>query len=109
MKDYPMNLTEFEKEFNTEEQCREYLFKLRWEDGYHCPRFRKGPNTNFGSVKVQVNFEIIVPIDSYFADMDYAYYAQVSSFKNAGKQKISIMPVADLSKNEFTILGLMVS
>jgi transposase-like protein len=38
MKDYPMNLTEFEKEFSTEEQCREYLFKLRWEDGYHCPR-----------------------------------------------------------------------
>jgi transposase-like protein len=38
MKDYLMNLTEFEKEFNTEEQCREYLFKLRWEDGYHCPR-----------------------------------------------------------------------
>lgn len=38
MKDYPMNLTEFEKEFNTEEQCREYLFKLRWEDGFRCPR-----------------------------------------------------------------------
>jgi len=38
MKDYPMNLIEFEKEFNTEEQCREYLFKLRWKDGYHCPR-----------------------------------------------------------------------
>lgn len=38
MKDYPLNLTEFEKEFNTEDQCREYLFKLRWEDGYHCPR-----------------------------------------------------------------------
>ena len=38
MKDYPMNLTEFEKEFSNEKQCREYLFKLRWEDGYHCPR-----------------------------------------------------------------------
>ena len=38
MKDYPMNLTEFEKEFHTEEQCREYLFKLRWEDGFRCPR-----------------------------------------------------------------------
>src|SRR5665648_79677 len=38
MKDYPMNLTEFEKEFSTEDQCQEYLFKLRWKDGYHCPR-----------------------------------------------------------------------
>lgn len=38
MKNHPINLTEFEKEFNTEEQCRDYLFKLRWEDGYHCPR-----------------------------------------------------------------------
>lgn len=38
MKDYPMNLIEFEKEFHTEEQCRQYLFKLRWEDGFHCPR-----------------------------------------------------------------------
>lgn len=33
-----MDLIEFEKEFSTEEQCREYLFKLRWPDGYHCPR-----------------------------------------------------------------------
>jgi predicted nucleic-acid-binding Zn-ribbon protein len=33
-----MNLEEFEKEFNTEEQCLNYLFKLRWENGYRCPR-----------------------------------------------------------------------
>jgi len=38
MKEYPMNLEEFEKEFNTEEQCLNYLFKLRWENGYRCPR-----------------------------------------------------------------------
>ena len=38
MKEYPMNLEEFEKEFSTEEQCRDYLFKLRWTDGYRCPR-----------------------------------------------------------------------
>jgi len=38
MKEYPMNLIEFEKEFSTEEQCRAYLFKLRWADGYRCPR-----------------------------------------------------------------------
>lgn len=29
---------EFEKRFNTEEVCREYLFKIRWPNGYQCPR-----------------------------------------------------------------------
>ena len=29
---------EFEKKFNTEEACRDYLFKLRWPDGFQCPR-----------------------------------------------------------------------
>lgn len=33
-----MNLLEFEKEFSTENQCREYLYKLRWPEGYRCPR-----------------------------------------------------------------------
>jgi len=31
-------LLEFEKLFDTEEGCREYLFKLRWPDGFQCPR-----------------------------------------------------------------------
>lgn len=39
MKDYPMDLLEFEKEFQTEVQCREYLMKLRYHDGqYVCPK-----------------------------------------------------------------------
>jgi len=33
-----MDLLEFEKEFSTEKQCLDYLFKLRWPDGYRCPR-----------------------------------------------------------------------
>jgi len=33
-----MNLLELENAFGTEEQCIEYLFKLRWSKGYHCPR-----------------------------------------------------------------------
>jgi len=28
---------EFEKNFNTEEACRGYLFNLRWPDGFKCP------------------------------------------------------------------------
>jgi len=29
---------EFEKNFSTEEACQRYLFKLRWPDGFKCPR-----------------------------------------------------------------------
>jgi transposase-like protein len=33
---YPMNLIEFEKKFGTEESCRDYLFNLKYKDGYKC-------------------------------------------------------------------------
>jgi transposase-like protein len=36
--DYPLNLAEFEARFSTEEACREYLAKLRWPEGFVCPR-----------------------------------------------------------------------
>ena len=38
MEDYPRTVEEFEKRFATEESCREYLTKLRWPDGFRCPR-----------------------------------------------------------------------
>jgi transposase-like protein len=38
MEDYPGTLLEFEQRFASEEACREYLFKLRWPDGFRCPR-----------------------------------------------------------------------
>jgi len=38
MEDYPRNIMEFEKRFNSEKACREYLFQLRWPDGFRCPR-----------------------------------------------------------------------
>lgn len=34
---YPKTLMELEKRFSTEEACREYLFALRWPDGFVCP------------------------------------------------------------------------
>ena len=37
MEDYPQNLTELESRFSSEEACREYLFRLRWPDGFRCP------------------------------------------------------------------------
>jgi transposase-like protein len=33
-----MTFDEFVKRFSTEEQCRDYLFQLRWPNGFKCPR-----------------------------------------------------------------------
>jgi transposase-like protein len=38
MEDYPRTLSELERRFSTEEACREYLFALRWPEGFVCPR-----------------------------------------------------------------------
>jgi len=38
MEDYPKTLAEFEARFTTEEDCRRYLFELRWPKGFVCPR-----------------------------------------------------------------------
>src|SRR4030067_2489467 len=38
MEDYPRTLIEFEQRFTSEEACRQYLFQLRWPDGFRCPR-----------------------------------------------------------------------
>ncbi len=36
--DFPTTLPEFEKRFGTDEACREYLYRLKWPDGFICPR-----------------------------------------------------------------------
>jgi transposase-like protein len=38
VEEYPRNLLELEAKFSTEAACREYLFRLRWPDGFRCPR-----------------------------------------------------------------------
>lgn len=38
MEDYPRSLAEFERRFASDEECREYLFRLRWPDGFRCPK-----------------------------------------------------------------------
>jgi len=38
MEDFPQDLLEFEARFSTEAACREYLLRLRWPDGFCCPR-----------------------------------------------------------------------
>ncbi len=38
MEDYPRTILDFERRFSTEEACREYLVKIRWPNGFKCPR-----------------------------------------------------------------------
>ena len=38
MEDYPLTVMDLEKHFSTEEACRAYLFRLRWPNGFVCPR-----------------------------------------------------------------------
>ena len=37
-KQYPGTLLEFERWFRSEEACREFVAKLRWPEGFRCPR-----------------------------------------------------------------------
>jgi transposase-like protein len=38
--DYPRTLLDFESRFGSDEACRQYLAKLRWPEGFSCPRCR---------------------------------------------------------------------
>jgi transposase-like protein len=38
MEDYPQDLLNFEVRFSSDAACREYLVRLRWPDGFRCPR-----------------------------------------------------------------------
>jgi len=42
MEDYPTTLLEFERRFDSDAACREYLMALRWPDGFCCPRCGHG-------------------------------------------------------------------
>lgn len=38
MEDYPRTLLDLEERFATEEACLEYLFEIRWPEGFRCPQ-----------------------------------------------------------------------
>lgn len=53
MEDYPRTLMEFEVRFSTEESCRDYLFQLRWPDGFRCPRCKDEKAWTIGTMLFQ--------------------------------------------------------
>jgi transposase-like protein len=38
IEEYPRNLMELESKYSNEQDCRDYLFRLRWPEGFVCPR-----------------------------------------------------------------------
>lgn len=46
-----MNLEDFNKEFGTEEQCRNYLYSIRWGNGYVCPKCKGNKYYKIGDYK----------------------------------------------------------
>ena len=40
--DYPKTLAELDEKLATESACRDYLFQLRWPNGFVCPRCKGG-------------------------------------------------------------------
>jgi transposase-like protein len=38
IEEYPRNLMELESKYSNEQECRDYLFCLRWPKGFVCPR-----------------------------------------------------------------------
>jgi transposase-like protein len=50
MEEYPMTFDEFTTSFATEQQCRDYLYTLRWADGFACPKCGHHKNWAIGDV-----------------------------------------------------------
>jgi transposase-like protein len=53
MEEYPKDLMELEQAFASEEQCRAYLFGMKWPDGFVCPYCRKEGGWNTKELKIR--------------------------------------------------------
>jgi len=71
VEDYPKTILEFERRFSTEEACREYLFKLRWPQGFSCPRCGHRKAWTMKRTLYwcrQCNYQVSVTAGTIFAD-----------------------------------------
>ena len=72
--DYPANLIEFGRRLQTDEDCRAYLERLRWPNGFRCQKWRQAPNNQTSNLS-----EPDTPIIKYFSgSLDEAVYATLS-------------------------------
>lgn len=71
MENYPKTLLEFEKRFNTEQACREYLLQIRWPEGFQCSHcgYRKAWWTKRGLLHcAKCGFQTSVMANTIFQD-----------------------------------------
>ena len=71
MEDYPRTIVEFQERFRTEEACREYVARLRWPEGFCCPRcgHRKSWATKRGLLRCcQCDYQVSVTAGTIFQD-----------------------------------------
>ena len=50
---YPKDFQEFLVQFKDEDSCRQYLFEMRWPDGFICPKCK-------GNVKYWLTAENVI-------------------------------------------------
>ncbi len=71
MEKCPKTLFEFETQFSTEEGCRDYLFQLRWPNGFCCPRCGHGKAWCIGKALFQCEsckYQMSVIVGTIFQD-----------------------------------------
>ncbi len=71
MESYPKTMFEFEQNFGTEEACQEYLYQLRWPEGFICPRcsHRKSWKTKRGQFHcAHCGFQVSITAGTIFQD-----------------------------------------
>lgn len=71
MESYPKTMFEFEQTFATEEACQEYLYPLRWPEGFICPRcsHQKAWRTKRGLFCCShCNFQVSITAGTIFED-----------------------------------------
>jgi transposase-like protein len=71
VEDYPCDLLELEARFSTEAECRGYLCRLRWPEGFRCPRCSGTKNWPKGDGLVRCadcDYQVSVTAGTVFQD-----------------------------------------
>ena len=110
MEHYPKTMFEFEQRFSTEGACREYLYQLRWPEGFICPHcsHRKAWITRRGQFHCShCNVQVSVTAGTIFQDtrlslrLWFRAIWQVVSQKH-GISALGLQRVLGLSRYETT-------
>lgn len=71
MEEFPKTVCDLTMQFRSERDCREYLFRIRWPDGFRCPRCDHGkawPSKRGLLRCTQCDFQVSVTTGTIFQD-----------------------------------------